>query len=76
MKMAAKLVALTVSMMFLVGCESMNMSQPDPRIAESNQRDSDLLVNRYHNIHYQNRGFYPNSNYKNGNFYSQRGYRY
>ncbi len=76
MKKALKLIALT-GMVFLVGCESMNMSPPiDPAVTESNRRDSVLLVNRYHNVHYFNRGFYPNGYYQSGNYYYQRGYRY
>lgn len=76
MKTALKLMTLTAGMLFLVGCESMNMSKLDPQVEESLQMDNALLVNRYHNVHYHNRGFYPNSYYNKGNFYSQRGYRY
>lgn len=75
MKKALKLIALT-GLVFLVGCESMNMVPPDVALMESNERDKALLVNRYHNVHYQNRGFYPNGYYYKGTSYSERGYRY
>ncbi|MCS5712451.1 hypothetical protein [Candidatus Berkiella aquae] len=76
MKKAARLIALT-GMVFLVGCESLSPPQIDPAIIESNEMDKALLVNRYHNVHYLNRGFYPNSTYqRSGSFYYQRGYRY
>ena len=32
-------------------------------------------VNLYHNVHYNNRGFYPGGYYQNGYFY-KRGYRH
>ncbi|MGE3320000.1 MAG: hypothetical protein AB7I18_11970 [Candidatus Berkiella sp.] len=71
-----KLIALT-GITFLVGCQSLNMTPPmDPALVESNEMDKALLVNRYHNIHYWNRGFYPNGYYQNGNDWYQRGYRY
>ena len=75
MKKALKLITLT-GIVFLVGCESMNMVPPNEALIESNEKDKALLVNRYHNIHYQNRGFYPNGYYQGGNTYYQRGYRY
>jgi|GEM_PF-7072361 len=75
MKKALRLIALT-GIVFLVGCESMNMTQPDMAQMESNEMDKALLVNRYHNVHYHNRGFYPNGYYQSGNSFYQRGYRY
>ncbi len=78
MKTALKLIVLT-GMTFLVGCASLNMNPPDAdtlAVLESNEKDKALLVNRYHNLHDHNRGFYPNGYYYSGTSYYQRGYRY
>lgn len=65
-----------VSLLCLVGCASelprtSRCHNPQPCCM-----DSTVTVNAYHNIHYQNPGFYPSGIYRNGNYHYARGYRY
>lgn len=57
----------------LTGCASMNLVEyPDT----AQYPGDPALINTYHNVHYNNPGFYPNGYYNNGGHYYMRGYRY
>ena len=71
---AIKLISLT-SLIVLTSCQSMAPDQ-EAGVEYSYESMELPIINVYHNVHYNNPGFYPEGEYFNGGLYYMRGYRH